>query len=99
MQNLCTLISINNELVVAFADCANGTLSCTESTTLTLISIDNEVEKLLTYACGALLINNVSNIFITEVSKCRNYGVRSSLTEAAERVLFDVIAKSFKLFV
>ena len=66
------------------ADSACGALSCAESTTLTFISIDNVVKKALADACGALLINNVCNVFFAEeLESCKN-GVGSSLTETAE---------------
>ena len=65
------------------ADCADGALSCAESTALTLICIDCVVEKTLTYACGTFLINNVSDIFVTEEFKSSKNGVGSCLTETA----------------
>ena len=39
----------------------------------------------------------MSYIFITEVFKCRKYGVGSCLSETAEGVFFDIVAKFFHL--
>ena len=66
------------------ADCVCGTLSCAECAALTLVSVNNVVKKALTYACGALLINNVRNVFVTEELECCKNGVGSSLAETAK---------------
>ena len=66
-------------------DGADGTLSCAGCTATALVRIDLILEKVLTYAGRALLIDNVSHVLIAEVAECGEYGVRSCLTETAER--------------
>ena len=50
-------------------DCACGTNSGAESTALTLVSDDFVGKELLTYACRALLVHDVSDVFVTEVTE------------------------------
>ena len=52
-------------------DSACGTYSGAECASLTLVSVDGVGEKLLTYACGTLLVNDMGYIFVAEVSSKR----------------------------
>ena len=74
-------------------NCTGGTYSRAKRTTLTLISIDGVSKKLLTNTCRTLLINDMSNVLISEVTKCRENGVRSGLSKSAERCALDVVGK------
>ena len=65
-------------------DSADGALSCAKSTAAAEVGLDNVVNEVLTYACGALLVNNVSNVFVTEEFECCKNGVGSCLAETAE---------------
>ena len=79
--------------VVGLIDSVNRAVLSALAAADTLILVDVEGEKVLTYACGTLLVHNVSDILLAEeVEGCKN-GVGSSLSETAERVRLDVVAK------
>ena len=88
---------VTGSSVICLGDSANRTLSCASTAANALLSIDGVVEECLTYACGTLLVNYMSDIFIAEETKGRDDGVGSSLTETAERILLDVNSKLFEL--
>ncbi len=93
-----TLSCINNvRILYATLDSVCGTNARAECTTLTLISIDNVTEEALTYACGTLLINVMSYVLIAEEAESGKNGVRSCLTETAERCALYVVCKLLKL--
>ena len=82
---LYALSSVDNVGILDCAcDSADGALSCTKSTAAAKVGLDNVVNEVLTYACGALLVNNVSDVFFTEELECCKNGVGSCLTETAE---------------
>ena len=70
--------------VVGFVDSINRAVLSALTASDTLILIDSEGEKALTYACGTLLIYNVCNVLVAEELECCKYGVGSCLTETAE---------------
>ena len=78
-------------------DCADGTFSGAERTTLTEIGKDLVLHEVLTSVCGAGLVYNVSNIFVAEEVESGENGVGSRLTECAERSGLDVLAELFEL--
>ena len=53
-------------LMLFVVDTSSFTILCTESASDTLVKIDRELNKLLTYACGTLLINDMRNVLISE---------------------------------
>ena len=70
--------------VVGLDDGINGAVLCTLAAANTLVLIDDEGNQLLADAGRTLLIDNVSDIFVTEeLEGCEN-GVGSSLTKTAE---------------
>ena len=79
--------------VVGLVDSVNRTVLSALAAADTLVLIDIEGEKVLTYACGTLLIYNVSDILVAEEVEGSKNGVGSSLSETAERVSLDVVAK------
>ena len=83
--------------VIGLSDSINRAVLSALAAADTLVLINTEGKEILTYACGALLVHNVRNVLVSEELKgCKN-GVGSSLTETAERVSLDVVAKLFKL--
>ena len=46
------------------------TLLCAHSATDTLIKVNLELKQGVSYACGTLLINDMSNVLISKVTKC-----------------------------
>ena len=83
--------------VIGFVNSINRAVLSALTASDTLILVNCKVKKTLTYAGRALLINNVSDIFVTEEIKGSKNGVGSSLTETAEGVLLNVVTKLFEL--
>ena len=82
--------------VIGLSDCVSRALLSALAATDTLVSIDMIIDKTLTYASGANLINNVSDVFLAEELKgCKNR-VGSSLTKSAKGVSLNVVAKLLK---
>ena len=52
--------------VISSCDRVNGTISCAKAASDTLIGIDLELEQALTYARRTLLVNDMSNILISD---------------------------------
>jgi hypothetical protein len=95
---LDTLGSIDHmRILYASLDSIYGALTCTSGTTAALISVDLILHKVLTYVSRTLLVNDMSNILIAEVSESGKNGVRSRLTKTAQRTCLDVVAKLFHL--
>ena len=82
--------------VVSLGNCTCRAILSAETASDTFFLVDVETEKALADACGALLINNVSDILVAEVTECGKNRVRSSLTKAAERSGLDVFAEFFE---
>ena len=64
--------------VVGLNDSVNRAVLSALATADTLILVDNEGKKALTYACRTLLVYNVSDILIAEELKCCKNGVGPS---------------------
>ena len=64
----CELVTGSD--VVCSCDSVCGTLLCTHTASDTLVLENLELEELLTYACRTLLINDMSNVLISEVTNC-----------------------------
>ena len=77
-------------------NCGGGTVACAERAALALVGVDVEVKQLLAYAGGTAFFGNVSFILIAEIAQCGQNRVWRGLTEAAERVFLDIVAKSFE---
>ena len=82
--------------VVGSLNCINGTVLCALSASDTLILINVEGKKALTYSRRALLVHNVGNIFIAEELKSCENGVGCSLSETAKRICLNIVAKLLK---
>ena len=82
--------------VICLMDGVNGAVLSALAAADTLVLINNEGEKALTYACRTLLVNDVSYILVAEEVKSSENGVGRSLTETAKRVSLDVVAKLLK---
>ena len=79
--------------VVGLGDTINRAVLSALATADTLIFVDNDGKKALTYACRTLLVYNVSDILVAEeLESCKN-GVGSSLSKTAKGVSLDVVAK------
>ncbi len=70
--------------VISLGDSISRAVLSALAATDTFFLVDNEGNELLTYACGTLLVNDVSNILISEVLESRKNRVRSCLTETAK---------------
>ncbi len=82
---LDTLICIDN---MGLSDCtcdsACRTISCAESTALTLVRNDLISDKRLTYSSSTCLVIDMVDILLLKELHCREYRVRSCLTESAK---------------
>ena len=83
--------------VIGLNDSVNRAVLSALATADTLVRIDGEGKKILTYTCGTLLVNNVCDVLLAEELEGSKHGVGSSLTETAERVLLDVVAEVLEL--
>ncbi len=83
--------------IVGSGDGSSGAVLSAETAADALVLIDNEGKEILTDACRALLINNVSYILITEETESGKNRVGSSLTETAEGVGLNEGAELFEL--
>ena len=83
--------------VIGLVDRVNGAVLRALAAADALVSVDREAEQVLADARRALLVNNVRNILVAEETEGRKNGVRSSLSETAERVGLDVSAKLIQL--
>ena len=63
---------------------------------LALLRVDDIVEESLADACRASLVNDMSNILISEVFESRENRVRCCLTESAESVGLNVLGQLFE---
>ena len=78
-------------------DSFNRAVTCTQRALLTEIGIDYVLHQVLANAGRALLIDNVSEILVTEGLHCRENGVSSCLTESAESAGLDILCKVLKV--
>ena len=70
MSALDALVDVNAVRLFDHAsDCANRTLSCAGRATLTLVFNDLELDKTLTDVARTLLVNDVCNVFVTEIAE------------------------------
>ena len=82
--------------IVGLGNAIHRTVLCALAATDTLVLINHEGEKALTYACGTLLVHNVSDILVAEEVEGSKNGVGCGLTKTTERVSLDVITKLLK---
>ena len=66
---------MSGSYVIGFVNSVNRAVLSALAAADTLILVDSEVKKSLTYASRTFLVNNVSNIFVTEEFKGRKNGV------------------------
>jgi len=88
---------VSGSYVIGFVNSINRAVLSALAAADTLILVNCEVKESLTYACGALLIYNVSDILVTEELKSSKNRVGSSLTETAKGVLLNVVTKVLEL--
>ncbi len=75
--------------VVGLDDGVCGAVLCALSAADALFLVDNERKEMLTYAGRTLLVLNVCDIFVAEISEGRKHRVGRGLTESAERRALD----------
>ena len=83
--------------VVGLGDIINRAVLSALAAADTLVLIDNDGKKALTYACRTLLVYNVSDVLLAEELECCKNRVGSSLTETAEGVSLDIVAELLEL--
>ena len=79
--------------VVGTRDSVSRALLGADAAADTGVHVDGVANEVLAHAGGALLVHDVSHILVAEVAQGGENGVRSRLTQAAERCGLDVVAE------
>ena len=89
--------SLSGSGVVGDGDSLSRALSGAEAAAGALFSVDPVFEQILTYARGTLLVADMCDVLVAEVTEGRKHGVGRGLSEAAQGVGFDEVAQLFHL--